>query len=82
MVAAMGKLGDSRAGRPSKGDRQVCYSRPQRAVRDACIERMRAEGFTTLSDYISAVLAHEVGLPELAPKPTLDRLGEELPLTG
>lgn len=69
-------------GRPSKGDRQVCYSRPQRAVRDECISRMRAEGYDSLSDYISAVLAREVGLPELAPKPTRSPDVEALPLTG
>ena len=82
-LGGMGTLGRAgNGGRPSKGDRQVCYSRPQRQVREACIERMRAEGYDSLSDYISAVLAREVGLPELAPKPTLVRDGEELPLTG
>lgn len=43
---------------------------------------MRAEGYDSLSDYISAVLAREVGLPELAPRPTRSPDVEALPLTG
>lgn len=70
----------SRIGRPSKGDRVVAYSRPHRAVREACEASAYAQGYTSLSDYIAAVLAVHEGLPDLAPAP--DRNPEALPLTA
>jgi len=73
----------SRMGRPSKGDRVVAYSRPHRLVRQACEASAREQGYSTLSDYIAAILAVHEGFPDLAPRPDLDEQhSEALPLTA
>lgn len=50
------------------------------------VVRARAhEAGYSVSGYVSAVLAREVGLPDLAPEPDhtpADKQREELPLTG
>ena len=68
-----------RGGRPSKGDRDAFKVRPARLVGDRVRELADAAGMP-YGEYISAVLAREVGLPELAPKPE-HRDDEELPIS-
>lgn len=70
----------AQTGRPSKGDRVVLYSRPERRVREA-VERSAAEhGYDNVSDYVAAVLAHHEGLDALAPIPSRNPDQQELPL--
>ena len=59
----------AKPGRPHKGDRVVTMCRPQRAVRESCEASAREQGYDSLSDYISAVLAQHEGLAHLAPHP-------------
>lgn len=70
-----------RGGRPSKGPRDAMMIRPHAEVGDAIRELAEAEGYT-ISGYVSALLAREVGRPELAPKPDQSVQQEELSLTG
>jgi len=64
--------------RASKGDRDIMVARMPREVGDA-VRRQAADAGVTLSDYIAALLAREVGRSDLAPPRRLD---EELPMTG
>lgn len=67
-----------RGGRPSKGDRDAFKVRPARPVGDRVRELADAADMT-YGDYISAILAREVGMPELAPRAeNTDR--QELPI--
>lgn len=68
----------SRGGRPSKGDRDAFKVRPARPVGDRVRERADAAGMS-YSDYIAAVLARDVGMPDLAPRAERAVL-EELPI--
>lgn len=70
----------AKRGRPHKGDRVETMCRPQRAVRESCEASAREQGYESLGDYISAVLAEHEGLPHLAPQPVTK--GVPLPLTA
>lgn len=59
----------SAMGRPSKGDRVATYFRPHREVRAALEQSWRDQGFDSLSDYVAALAARDVGLEHLAPHP-------------
>ena len=66
-------------GRPSKGDRDAFKVRPARLVGDRVRELADAADMP-YGEYISAVLAREVGLPDLAPKSNRAD-DEELPIS-
>ena len=66
-------------GRPSKGDRDVFYTRPPRAVGNAIRAESVRRGMT-MSDYIAAILANAHDMPELAPAEPPAHMDEELPL--
>jgi hypothetical protein len=70
----------ARTGRPSKGDRVVLYSRPQRRVRDAVIASAARNGYDSVSDYVAAVLALHEGMADLAPPASKHPEQKELPL--
>lgn len=67
--------------RAHKGDRDIMVTRPARAVGDEIRRRADEQGLT-ISDYVSRVLALEVGRPDLAPAIPARRRDQELPLTG
>jgi hypothetical protein len=69
---------NSRGGRPSKGDRDAFKVRPARPVGERVRELAEAAGMS-YSDYIAAVLARDVGMPDLAPR-TENVRHEELPI--
>lgn len=69
---------NSRGGRPSKGDRDAFKVRPARPVGERVRELAEAAGMS-YSDYIAAVLARDVGMPDLAPRAENAR-HEELPI--
>ena len=65
-------------GRPSKGDRDAFMTKPARPVGDAIRHNAEELGMT-YGDYIAAILARELGMPEHAPM--LPRpINEELPI--
>lgn len=70
----------ARTGRPAKGDRVVLYSRPERRVRAAIEASAERAGYSSLSDYVAAVLAVHEGLADLAPAPDRNPDQEVLPL--
>lgn len=74
----MARLNDGR-GRPSKGDRDAFVTRPARPVGDEIRQRADAAGMH-YGEYIAAVLAREVGMPELAPVPSVSADQEALPI--
>lgn len=69
-----------RGGRPSKGDRDAFKVRPARPVGDVVRAQADAAGMT-YGDYISAILAREVGMPDLAPRAPHAN-DEELPIAA
>ena len=68
----------TRIGRPSKGARDVLVTRPALALGEVVRARAEREGYDSISEYIAAVLAVHEGMPELAPRPHLDRNQEVL----
>lgn len=66
-----------------KGDRDSLVTRMPRAVGEAARSEAERRG-ATISDFVAALIAREVGLPELAPmpEPIKPRRQESLPLTG
>lgn len=56
-------------GRKTKGERDAFYAYPDASVRARVVTESRRLGFTEFSDFISAVLANAVGLPQYAPQP-------------
>lgn len=62
--------------RPTKGDRDIMVTRPPRAVGDR-VRQLSSESGLSISEWIAATLAREVGLPDLAPLPH-----ERLPVRG
>jgi len=78
MIATMTPARNPRGGRPSKGDRDAFKVRPARPVGDRVRELADAAGMP-YGEYISAILAREVGMPDLAPRAeNADR--QELPI--
>ena len=69
----------ARGGRPSKGDRHVIVTRPQRAVAEVVMREAAAHGMT-ISDYVAAVLARAHDMPQYAPRPGAPTDQQELPL--
>lgn len=70
----------AKRGRPGKGERDLLVTRPADVVGRAVRETAEREGYESLSDYISAVLAERVGLKEYAPKPRPTPDQGELPI--
>ena len=69
----------ARTGRPSKGDRDVLYTRVPRPVGDA-IRALSDQTGMAISDVIAALAAKSLGMPELAPQPPHPYDQQELPL--
>ena len=69
----------ARTGRPSKGDRDVLYTRVPRPVGDA-IRALSDQTGMAISDVIAALAAKGLGMPELAPHPPHPYEQQELPL--
>ncbi len=84
--ASLWRMGQKRGqgGRPHKGPRDAMMIRPHEDIGRVVRARAEEAGYT-VTGYVSAVLAREVGLPHLAPAPDgppADKQREELPLTG
>lgn len=82
----VGPMGQKRGpgGRPHKGPRDAMMIRPHEDIGRVVRARAEEAGYT-VTGYVSAVLAREVGLPNLAPEPDgppAEKQREELPLTG
>jgi hypothetical protein len=69
----------TRTGRPSKGDRDAFMVRPPRAVGNAIRERAEQAGMH-YGEYIAAVLACAVDMPDLAPLAATPANQEALPI--
>lgn len=69
----------ARIGRPSKGDRDVLYTRVPRAVGDA-IRALSDQTGMAISDVIAALAAESLGMPEMAPQALRSYDQQELPL--
>jgi len=69
----------ARTGRPSKGDRDVLYTRVPRPVGDA-IRALSDQTGMAISDVIAALAAKGLGMPEWAPQPPHPYDQQELPL--
>lgn len=70
-------------GRPSKGARDSGFlTRPDVVVGQAVRDRWDKEGYDSMGDFVSAAVAHFVGMPERAPKPRPASSQDELPMTG
>ena len=69
----------ARTGRPSKGDRDVLYTRVPRPVGDA-IRALSEQTGMAISDVIAALAAKSLGMPEWAPQPPHPYDEQELPL--
>ena len=65
---------------PSKGDRAAMTVRAELPVAVEVRRRARSLGMSA-SDYIAAILARAVGMPELAPVPPVEK-ARKLPITG
>ena len=83
-VVRMPGLQKRRGGRPSKGERKVTSVLVPVDVRAAVERAAEEDGWASLSDYLNALIARGVGMPERAPEPKYPAKthGEELPLTG
>lgn len=64
----------------SKGDRPLLGTRPLKAVSTAAKKRRVELGFESMSDYLAALIARDVQMPDLAPKPVSHSTYEELPI--
>jgi len=69
----------ARTGRPSKGDRDVLYTRVPRPVGDA-IRALSDQTGMAISDVVAALAAKGLGMPEWAPQPPHPYDQQELPL--
>ena len=69
----------ARTGRPSKGDRDVLYTRVPRPVGDA-IRGISEQTGMAISDVVAALAARGLGMSELAPQPPHPYDQQELPL--
>ena len=69
----------ARTGRPSKGDRDVLYTRVPRPVGDA-IRAISDQTGMAISDVVAALAARSLGMPDLAPRPPRPFDQQELPL--
>lgn len=63
-----------------KGDRLQLVARTPVAVGEE-VRRLAAAAGLPVSEYITAVLAREVGMPDLAPVPRRRQTSAELPIT-
>lgn len=70
-----------RGGRPTKGPRDAIMVRPHADLGALIREQAEAEGMH-IGDYVATVLAKQLGCPELAPRPQLNRSQEVLPLAS
>ncbi|MBF4625833.1 toxin-antitoxin system [Clavibacter sp. VKM Ac-2872] len=65
---------------PSKGERLLLGTRPLLPVTKAAQKRRVELGYPSMSDYIAALIARDVQMPDLAPKPVSHSTYEELPI--
>lgn len=65
-------------GRPSKGDRDAFMTKPARPLGDMIRHNAEELGMT-YGDYITSILARELGMPEYAPVPPPTN-AQELPI--
>lgn len=72
----------STKGRPHKGERDLLVTRPARPLGAAVRLSAEREGFSSISEYIAAVLAEREGMPDLAPKPHTPSLQEVLEISA
>ena len=71
-------------GRPHKGPRDAMMIRPHEEIGRVVRARAEESGYS-VTGYVSALLAREVGMAHLAPTPDgppTQQQREELPLTG
>lgn len=66
-------------GRPSKGDRDAFLVRPPRPIGNVIRQRANALGMS-YSDFVSSVVARELGMTEHFPQPSLHSTAQELPI--
>lgn len=65
---------------PSKGVRPLLGTRPPLPVSRAASTRWVELGYPSMSDYLAALIARDVQMPDLAPKPGTPSTSEELPI--
>ncbi|UDM12295.1 hypothetical protein [Clavibacter michiganensis] len=64
----------------SKGARELLVTRPNSCVVTAARWRVAELGYKSMSDYLAALIARDVQMPDLAPKPVSQSTREELPI--
>jgi predicted HicB family RNase H-like nuclease len=69
-----------RGGRSSKGERLQLISRVATPIGEAVRTQAEERGMS-MNDFIAAVLAREVGMPDLAPLSTIQPQRQELPIS-
>jgi len=65
----------------SKGARELLVTRPSTNVATAARRRVADLGFESMSDYLAALIARDVQMPDQAPKPVDRSTRQELPIT-
>ncbi len=65
---------------PSKGERPLLGTRPLLPVTKAARKRWAENGYPSMSDYLAALIARDVQMPDLAPKPVSLSTSEDLPI--
>lgn len=69
-------------GRNSKGQRALLGTRPSEVLAQAAWQRKDELGYATMSDYLAALIAADLQMPDQAPTP-IDRSTElELPIVA
>ncbi|MDY7530040.1 MULTISPECIES: hypothetical protein [unclassified Cryobacterium] len=69
----------SNGGRKSKGARELLGTRPSSLLAEAARGRVDELGIS-MSDYLAILLAHDLGMPEYAPKTNILIRQMELPI--
>ncbi|GAB7302373.1 hypothetical protein [Clavibacter michiganensis] len=64
----------------SKGARELLVTRPSMSVATAARRRVADLGFRSMSDYLAALIAADVQMPDQAPKPVDNTTSQELPI--
>lgn len=71
---------DRAMGRNSKGPRALLGTRPSTTVATAARRRQTELGYQSMSDYLAALIAADVQMPDQAPQPVDRSTHEELPI--
>jgi hypothetical protein len=69
-------------GRKSKGSRALLGTRPSDVLAEAAWQRKEELGYASMSDYLAALIAADLRMPDQAPKPIDHSTEAELPIAA